>query len=528
MLSYTKAAFYRLRKKLAAKDDAGFYSGFFLFSVLIIAGLLRFHKLDERCLFGDEVLTLDMITGSSWRAIWQKVVENCPGDLPLYYIVLHYWGLINQGTFWLRAFSVFTSLISLIIIYKFCVYLFDKKTALLAVFLRAISPIRVLYSQTIRYYSFNSLFNLLSLYFFIKAVHRNTKPRWLLYIFARVISIYINYSSFLFLFFEGIFIWLYDKKYPSSSKRWLVSLLVIMAFCFPVAFYFFRDFGTLLSGEGFSRVPLRGGFIANFFYTFFAFSFGQTISPFNYPVVIIGALIYLCIIASFFKGYFQKTIPREPANFLLLILLIVVGLCSFSNYNSPRYILAAGSIYGIVVALGILGSPRRQAVGLLSAVILLQSYSIYNLYTEQQYHKKEMIDNWDKIASYVKNNSSPQELVIYNVHTFLYYFKASGCRADVIALSESDEDMPSFIKDNLEPHRRSSRIIFVDSPLSGLRIQHYEYEIGSLNNWLKENKFNLSSKKCFDKDRFAQEKRKFMDRPFPECRTTVYVYERNK
>jgi hypothetical protein len=507
---------------------ANFSSAVLLFSILILAGLLRFYRLDERCLFGDEVLTVNMISGASWREVWQRVVEGYQGDLPLYYIILHYWGLISQSVFWLRAFSVVTSLLSLIVTYKLCVYLFDKKTALLAVYLRAISPIRVLYSQTIRYYSLNSLFNILSLYFFIKAVHSNAKFRWFLYISARVLSIYINYASLLFLLAEGIFIWLYDRKYPLSSKRWLVSLLVILGFCFPVAFYFFRDFNTLLSGEGFARIPLRYGFIANFLYTFFAFSIGKTVSPFNYPVVLVTGIVYLFIMVPFLKAYFLKRVPRESSNFLLLVMLIVVSLCSFSNYNSPRYILAAGTMFGIIVSLGILKAPKKAAVALVLAVSVLRFYSLYNLYMERQYHKKEMVDDWDDIAAYVKGNSSPGALVIYNVHTFAYYFKESGCSAAIAVLPDADEVMPVFIKENLEPHMNSSRIIFVDSPLSGLQIERYQYEAASLRGWLKQNKFRLLSARGFDKERFAEQKRELVNRPFPEYRTTVYIYERYK
>lgn len=507
---------------------ANFYSTILLFGILILAGLLRFYRLDERCLFIDEVLTLDIISGASWRQVWQKVVEGYQGDLPLYYVILHYWNLVNQSMLWLRVFSVVTSLLSLLVTYKFCLYLFDKKTALLAIYLRAISPLRILYSQTIRYYSLNSLFNLLSLYFFIKAVHRNSKARWFLYILARAISIYINYSSLLFLFFEGIFMWLYDKKYPSSSKRWLVSVLVILVFCFPMAFYFFRDFNVLVSGEGFSRIPLRHGFIANFLYTFFAFSLGKTVSPFNYPVVLISGITYLFTMISFFKAYFLKKISREHANFLLMGLFIVVALCSVSNYNSPRYILAAGTMYGIIISLGILKNPKKVAIALILLVSLLRFYSLYNLYTERQYHKKEMVDDWDDIAAYVKSNSRPDSVVIYNVLTFAYYFKASGCKATAFALSESDEDMPIFIKENLEPHKNSSQFIFVDSSLSGLQMERYEYEITFLNNWLRENNFKLLSKKGFDEERWFEQKRKFIDRPFPQYRTTVYIYERHK
>lgn len=494
--------------------------------ILLLAGILRIYKLDERCLFGDEVLTLNLISGSNWQEVWHNVVYGLQGDLPLYYVILHFWSQLSKDASWLRVFSTLMSLLSLLVTYKLCLYLFDRRVALLAIFLRAISPLRILYAQTVRYYSLNSFLNILSLYFFIKAVRSNARARWFLYVAARVASIYVNYSSLLFLFAEGTFIWLYDRKYPSSSKRWLVCVLIILVLCFPIGFYFFRDFDTVLSGEGFTRVPLRYGFIANFLYALFSFSLGKTVSPFNYPVVIAAAVVYLFVIAYFLKAYFLKSVPRESSNFLLLVMLVAVSLCSLSKYNSPRYILSAGTMFGIIVSLGILKAPRQAVVALAVAVSLLRFYSLYNLYTERQYHRKEMVDDWDDIAAYVKSSSESGGLVVHNSHAFAYYFKESGCDAAIASLPEADEDMPLFIQESFEPHKNSPRVIFVDSPLSGLRIERYKYEVASLRNWLKQNKFRLLSSRGFDKERFAEDKRKLLSRPFPEYRTTVYIYEK--
>lgn len=497
------------------------------FCVLVLAGILRFYKLGQRCLFGDEVSTLGIISGDSWLQVWLKVAEGYRADLPFYYIILHYWNLINQSLFWLNCFSVFVSLASLIAAYRICVYLFDKKAALLSIYLLAISPLHILYAQMIRYYSLISLLNIISLYFFIKFIHKNSVFKGVLYVLFRAASIYINYASLLFFLFEGVFLLTYKKKYPLSFRRWLVFVPIILILCFPAVFYFFRDFSILLSGEGFARLPLKIGFIGNFIYTFFAFSLGETVSPFNYPVVLAAGSTYLFIIAGFLKAYFSKKIPREPANFLLMSLLVSVSACSFSNYNSPRYILAGAIIYGIIVSLGILQASKKTAVVLLLLLTGLKFYALNNLYASRQYANREIVDSWDDIALFARSYSQGQDVVLYNSISFAHYYKFLDSKALALPLPKQAEEMRFLIKEKLAP-LKARRIIFADSPLSGNMMGSGKEKSGLLKEWLKENNFELIREEGFDRDEEAVFKRRYIARPFPEYRTIVYVYAKKE
>lgn len=261
-----------------------------LVCIFLLGAALRFYKIGERCFFCDEVATIGIISQSSVTNLWKNVTDNFPTDLPFFYVLLHFWKIFNESTFWLRTLSVLSGSLLILVAYKLAKYLFDRDTALLTAYLVSISPLLILYSQILRYYSLNSLLNLLSLYIFIKAVHSNRISGWFFYALVMAISIYISYGSFLFLFFEGIFIIAYKRKYPLSFKRWLFCCAVIFLAYLPLIPYLFRDFNLLLKGDGVIRMPLKSGWIGTLAYFFFSFSLGQTISPFNYPVVIVAGI----------------------------------------------------------------------------------------------------------------------------------------------------------------------------------------------------------------------------------------------
>ena len=183
-----------------------------LASIIILGVFLRFYKIDARNFYCDEILTINIISQSSVQEIWQKIINEFPVDLPLFYVVLHSWSYFSKSAFWLRAFSALAGLFLILFAYKLAKYLFNKNTALLTLYLLSISPFLVLYAQTVRYYSLIALVNLSALYFFIKAIHNNRKHHWFFYVVIRTVSIYINYSSFLFFAFEGLFVAIYRKN----------------------------------------------------------------------------------------------------------------------------------------------------------------------------------------------------------------------------------------------------------------------------------------------------------------------------
>ncbi|MFW6135616.1 MAG: glycosyltransferase family 39 protein [Chloroflexota bacterium] len=122
-----------------------------LVAILVVAGFLRFYRLDAQSFWNDE--------GNAARIAERSldlIVEGAAGDIhpPGYYLLLHYWrAAFGQSEFALRSLSVVAGLGLVAVIYLLGRRLYDETTGLIAAFLGAISPFAVYYAQEVRMYA---------------------------------------------------------------------------------------------------------------------------------------------------------------------------------------------------------------------------------------------------------------------------------------------------------------------------------------------------------------------------------------
>ena len=394
-----------------------------LTAIFVLGAFLRFYNIEKCCLHGDGVLTAGIISDSkSLIDTWRNVTGGFHGDLPAYYIILDLWSyLVGDSVFCLRLFSLVCGLLFIAVVYKLAKLLFDRKTAILSAYLSAISPLLVFYSRKVRYYSLSSFLHLAGLYFFIRVIEKRDYRNCLFYVLLTAAGLYVNYSAFLFLLSQALFIILYRHSYPSGLKSWLKCLALVFILWLPISGYFFRDFILLLQSEGFVHAPFKAGWLISALHLFFSFFFGETVSPFNYPVVAAGAAVCSIVLAKFLKERFFYKTDRNVV-FLIITILTVTFLCALSGYNFSRYIKAVSGLCAIAAALGILSFRKKTFVLVLIFVVTsLSAYSLHNLYARKEYHHKEFADSWDKISEYVDNNSDAKDMIVFNGLAFRYY-----------------------------------------------------------------------------------------------------------
>jgi mannosyltransferase len=122
-----------------------------LLTILFLAALLRFYRLDAQSFWNDE--------GNSARLSERTVgliIEGTASDIhpPGYYLLLHVWrAIFGHSEFALRAPSAIAGLALVLFTYLLGRRLFGPATGLMAAFLGAISPFAVYYSQEARMYT---------------------------------------------------------------------------------------------------------------------------------------------------------------------------------------------------------------------------------------------------------------------------------------------------------------------------------------------------------------------------------------
>jgi mannosyltransferase len=125
--------------------------GWSLALVLGLALLVRLVRIDTRGLQYDDVFSIFLSARNIAEIIRGTAADTMP---PLYYLGLHVWGLLSQADWYLRLLSVFLSLLAVALLYSWVLALSeDRRAALLAALLMAISPFQYYHAQDVRNYA---------------------------------------------------------------------------------------------------------------------------------------------------------------------------------------------------------------------------------------------------------------------------------------------------------------------------------------------------------------------------------------
>ena len=217
------------------------------FGILVFAFGLRFYKIGEHGLAGDEKYSLfvsqfityegnnqhesvrkpnnkyftpkEFWSEKSTDDFFDSIARLDTGNGALYTYSLHYWtklfGLEDTS---LRMLSLLFNLLTIRLLYVFVETHFrSKKLALLAVFLATISPFYIVFSQVARNYSMNMFFALLATHLLLKIIEseeKNEKPiaNYIFYGLSALACEMCHFSTFPLFFIHAIFVLMYFRK----------------------------------------------------------------------------------------------------------------------------------------------------------------------------------------------------------------------------------------------------------------------------------------------------------------------------
>jgi uncharacterized membrane protein len=171
-------------------------SGKIVFVAVCMAFIaLRLQHLTDSCLWFDEIFSVHAAGMDFQNLLWfvaQDLIHP-----PLFYILLKTWIMIGgESLFWLRFFSVFFSIMSLLPLFFLCRELkLSYSTISLALFFLAANGCLIKYAQEVRMYSVLLFFALFSMWLFVRFLHLG-KNIWILTA-VNVLLIYTHYFGWL-------------------------------------------------------------------------------------------------------------------------------------------------------------------------------------------------------------------------------------------------------------------------------------------------------------------------------------------
>lgn len=339
-----------------------FHKSFFFWSLIVLllfGSLVRFYNLGNIVLNRDEPL-------HTIRVCYQPtsfVVSHNAGSA-FFGLLVHFLLPLGKIEIMARLPAAVFGILSILMIYFLGKLLFSKREGLLAAVFVSFAPYFIYYSRFSRAYTAYAFFAMLSMFFFVKALHVNKCHLWTLFIASTSLLIYTHYFSLVILPAYAVFVilmflweWRMEKKFPRCirlSKIYLPFFLSIVAIFLILVFLYYPDQGA--------RNMVQSYLFDN--------DFSSDAASFNPLTIFKNIFSYILYFKSLFffwslsglallgliSGFFDK---RKSAFLIILSIFIPYLLFVFSGprwrdvNSSPRYFIFFLPLFFICLAKGI-------------------------------------------------------------------------------------------------------------------------------------------------------------------------------
>ncbi len=160
--------------------------------ILYLAAFLRFHQLEYKSLWVDEI--------GQVVAAQAGILETLRGAAlhvaapPLDYLITWLARQVGNNEFILRVPSVLWSLLAVAALYALAKHVTRSiLIALIAAYLFTLAPLVVRYAQEVRFYALSIFLTLLCVYAFVRAWEMPTRARWFVFALALIAAFYAHY-----------------------------------------------------------------------------------------------------------------------------------------------------------------------------------------------------------------------------------------------------------------------------------------------------------------------------------------------
>ena len=421
-----------LSQEARAKHRQARSNGVWIAPVLLGAGLLRFVGLGRESIWLDEATSLLIA-----RLGLPAVVAWAAGDIhpPLYYLALHFWLVLGESEFAIRALSASLGILAVAAGYALARELFGTRTGLLSAALLALSPLHIWYCQETRMYSMVTTLSLLASWTMVLALRRGKIRYWLAFVLLSAMALYTHYFALFVLLVQSLYalywLWCHGGRFESrgtrDSKRawrmWLCAQLAITVLFLPWVPILYRQVTT--GGGGWVEKSIGRPPPSALLDTWIYYSTG--LDRHVYPTLLrrlAYVLFAVCLLAAGHRLLFRR--PSGEMLFPFLCVALPLGtvwlLSQVKPMYSIRYLLPFLPAYCILLVLGLDHlRPRAMGLGVLALLTLTLLVGDYNGWRKQQ------TPDWRGLASHILERAQPGDVVLFsprwNQKPFDYYVR---------------------------------------------------------------------------------------------------------
>ncbi len=389
------------------------YEPYWLILCLLIGTGLRLFRLEAQSLWSDEGLQYYIASAPSLDVFWERV-QSRTFHPPLSFLISRVFIGIHDSDFFLRLPSALFGVASLLLAYGLVRKLTSVSVVLVAVWVFAISPFHIWYSQEARMYAPFLFVALLSTLVFIRAVEARQWYWWALYACTLAVGLYIHVFIVLQILVHGL--WLL-VAYRHAWLAFCGTEVLTAALAFPVVSpwgaYVLRRVSPGLV-EGVDVVSGKRMVVGweGIFYAFYAYGAGFSLGPSlqelhvsrsgaallpYWPVIGATGLVYgtlLCLGLCSLPRWRSWRLTWQCLIAFAVPILGAVLMTSVSSFSfNVRYTIIVFPYFCLLVGAAVVFLGRQRVwlgtVALL-ALTCLSAFSLANHFGEPRYGKADL------------------------------------------------------------------------------------------------------------------------------------------
>jgi len=389
-----------------------------VFTFLVAGFALRIYALGHESLWLDEAYTRQFANLDLFHVFANQ--ENNP---PLYFLIMHWWiMLFGDSEFSLRLPSVIFGCLAVIMIYRVGKNMFNEDTGVLGCILLTLSAFHIAFSREARTFSLTVLLTLLSVYFLIKILQKNSgKMYFASYLLFSCLLMYSHIYGIFIIISQNIFVitsfFFPSRKRTLQPRQWII-LQAILTILFSAWIPIFLDRISFVQAGFWIKQPGAEGVY-------------KTLRTYCNGSVVLMCLYAGLAVQTIAKRLLPKGISLpDPGNgagnnsevfsgmqktyFLLLwlcvpiILPFLVSLFSTPIYHIKYTIVSLPAFY-LLIARAVTSFRIRFV-----KTVLVLSVIVFSLPPLYWYHTTVHKAQWKEAVAYIDTHAGSDDLLLFN------------------------------------------------------------------------------------------------------------------
>ncbi|MDI6731717.1 MAG: hypothetical protein QME05_03970, partial [Candidatus Margulisbacteria bacterium] len=200
-----------------------------------------------------------------------------------------------------------------------------------------------------------------------------------------------------------------------------LSVLPLLIICgilaFPIYFkLLYLNLFAVISGSADTAFAVFPWYL-KIFLILFVLSLGETVAPWNLLVVLPAGIVFGSLLLMSFSSLQDNRI-----RFLLIMLFFPILTASiFLKPTMPKYLIICLPYYLLLISNSIAQMGNKAVkYGVVTILIFVQCYSIYNYFSLQEYHNSNQIEPWRQVGSQIESQYRKGDIVLTTTHFVVY------------------------------------------------------------------------------------------------------------